>query len=384
MRPIKQAGVVASHTVSTFGPAAALGTGGALMVTHVTRFAFMFISAAMFVYAYPRLGRKDVTTFWRRRLLSIGLPYVAWTLVYFAMQAGNQSWPIGGLRHLGYLLATGYYQLYFLLLLLEFCLVYPAFLWLLRRTEGHHWVLFVSSVVLQLTLTSLIYWGIQPRWALGEGGGMIELWNYQLFLVAGGLVAWHYTEVHEWLCRHWRLVLVATTASFVLTEVYYVVADESPGSLWAGPVTSAAFQPITIPFYLGLIASIYLAGVALTHVQRSERTRRLVQAGADTSYGVYLSQVLMLTALTWLGWDRLESVLPWPVVTFAAVPVVFGLASALTAILSRLPGARALAGRPRQPWRAVTPLQPASDQPPSRNSVTSLFRSLATRAAIQR
>jgi peptidoglycan/LPS O-acetylase OafA/YrhL len=384
MRPMKQFGVVITHSLNTFALTAGVGAGAALMVSHVTRFAFMFISAAMFVYAYPRLGRQDLRRFWRRRLLSIAVPYVAWTLVYFAMEAGSVSWPLGGVKRLGYLLATGYYQLYFLLLLLEFCLVYPAFLWLLRRTEGHHWALFASSVALQVVLTSLIYWGIQPGWALGKGGGMIELWNYQLFLVAGGLLAWHYAEAHEWLCRHWRLVLAATVGGFVVAEVYYVFVEEHPGSLLAGTVRTAAFQPVTIPLYLGLIASIYLIGVALMHARRSPRTRMLVQAGADNSYGVYLSQVLVLTAVTWLGWGRLTNVMPWPVVTLGGAIVVFGLATALTSILSRLPGARALAGRPRQSWRPTLALQPASGEPPARNAVTSLLRSWATRAAIQR
>jgi peptidoglycan/LPS O-acetylase OafA/YrhL len=371
MRPLKQVGVVTTHTLAAFAPSAALGTGAVLMVTHVTRFAFMFISAAMLVYAYPTLGRKELRRFWRRRLTAIGLPYVAWTLVYFAMQAGRLSSPLEGVERLGYLLATGYYQLYFLLLLLEFCLVYPAFLWLLRRTEGHHAALFAASVALQVALTSFIYWGVQPGWALGEGGGMIELWNYQLFLVAGGLLAWHYAEVHDWLCRHWRLVAVATVASAVVAVGFYLFVAEHPSSLLAGINLTAAFQPVTIPLYLGLIASIYLMGVALVHVRRSPRTRTLVQAGADNSYGIYLSQVLVLTGVAWLGWGRLESVLPWPVVTLGGVVVVFALATALTSILARLPGARALAGRPRIPWRTSLPWQRGSDGSPARTALTS-------------
>jgi peptidoglycan/LPS O-acetylase OafA/YrhL len=331
----------------------------------------MFISAAMLAYAYPKLARQDLGRFWRRRLTAIGLPYVAWTLVYFSMQAGRISSPLEGVERLGYLLATGYYQLYFLLLLLEFCLVYPAFLWLLRRTEGHHMALFAASVGLQVVLTGLIYWGAEPGWALGEGGGMIELWNYQLFLVAGGLLAWHYVEVHDWLCRHWRLVATATIASFAVAEAYYLFVTEHPGSLLAGTVTTAAFQPLTIPLYLGLIACIYLLGVALVHARRSPRTRVLVQSGADNSYGIYLSQVMVLTGVAWLGWGRLETLLPWPVVTVGGVLVVFALSTALTSILARLPGARALAGRPRLPWRMTVPWQRRTREPPAGTALTS-------------
>ena len=69
-------------------PAASLGVGASLMLTHVTRFAFMFISAAMLVYAYPAVGRGGWRTFWRRRLLAVVLPYATWTVIYFA-----SAWP---------------------------------------------------------------------------------------------------------------------------------------------------------------------------------------------------------------------------------------------------------------------------------------------------
>ena len=85
MRPIKQFGVVSTHSLQNFAPQASLGVGASLMLTHVTRFAFMFISAAMLVYAYPAVGPGGWRTFWRRRLLAVVLPYVTWTIIYFAL-----------------------------------------------------------------------------------------------------------------------------------------------------------------------------------------------------------------------------------------------------------------------------------------------------------
>jgi len=41
---------------------------------------------------------------------------------------------------------------------------------------------------------------------------------------------------------------------------------------------------------------------------------------------------------------------PWPVVVAGAVVVVYASAMALTALLARLPGARATVGRARVPW----------------------------------
>ena len=86
-------------------------------------------------------------------------------------------------------------------------------------------------------------------------------------------------------------------------------------------------------------------------------------AGADYSYGIYLSQVLFLTALTWLGWGSLSHHAPWVVVTLGGIVIVFAGSGLLTALLARLPGARATAGIPRRPWRRsrlAVPSRPAA------------------------
>ena len=93
MRPVKQFGVVSTHSLQSFAPAASLGVGASLMLTHVTRFAFMFISAAMLVYAYPAVGRGGWRTFWRRRLLAVVLPYATWTVIYFAASLAQPACP---------------------------------------------------------------------------------------------------------------------------------------------------------------------------------------------------------------------------------------------------------------------------------------------------
>src|SRR5690242_12799412 len=53
MRPVKQAGVISTHAVLYLAPAAAsLSSGAALLLLHVSREGFFFISACMLTYAY--------------------------------------------------------------------------------------------------------------------------------------------------------------------------------------------------------------------------------------------------------------------------------------------------------------------------------------------
>ena len=191
-----------------------------------------------------------------------------------------------------------------------------------------------------------------------------ELWNYQLFVLVGGVMAWHYQEVHGWLCRHWRGLLVAMVVAVGFSEGWYLLATHHvPGFRTGYP--SDPFQPVEIPLYLGLITAIYLLGVLLAREGNPRWLRRLVQAGADYSYGIYLSQVLFLTALVTLGWPSLQHDLPWPVVTFGGIVIVYAAATGLTMVLARLPGARATAGLPRRPWRVPPRLRPKA--PPIRD-----------------
>jgi peptidoglycan/LPS O-acetylase OafA/YrhL len=353
MRPVKQLGVVSTHSLQSFAPAASVGVGAGLMLTHVTRFAFMFISAAMLVYAYPAVGRGGWRTFWRRRLLAVVLPYATWTVIYFALglaQAGRTASIGGDAGHLGWLLLTGYDQLYFLVVLLQFYLIYPAFLWLIRRTERHHWQLLGASLAVELVLAWLVHEQYVPSWMLNQAATR-ELWNYQLFVIAGAVMAWRYDDVHRWLIRHWRALLAAAAAAIAFGEAWYLLAAHGvPGFRGADP--SDPFQPAEIPLYLGLITVVYLLGVVMDGERRPRWLRSLARAGADYSYGIYLSQVLFLTALTTSGWQSLDHYLPWGLVTAGGIVIVFAGAALLTALLARLPGARATAGIPRRPWRA--------------------------------
>ena len=87
MRPIKQAGVISTHSILFFAPAAAtVGSNAALLLFHVSREGFFFISACMLTYAYIGLSLRDGTglrRFYWRRTISVLIPYLCWTVIYF-------------------------------------------------------------------------------------------------------------------------------------------------------------------------------------------------------------------------------------------------------------------------------------------------------------
>jgi peptidoglycan/LPS O-acetylase OafA/YrhL len=350
MRPVKQAGVVSTHTLLFFAPfAAGLAVGASLQLLHVTREAFLFVSACMLAYSVRDLPGVDHRTFWRRRFALVAVPYLCWTVIYFCVGLPSEH---GSARadtlHLLYLFGTGYYQLYYLLVLLEFYALFPLLLVLLRRTAGHHGLLLLASGAAQVVLVSTMHWGLAPAWMRGYWATR-EVTSYQFYLIGGMVVAMHLDEVHAWLCTHVRLIVVGTLAAALAAEAWYYLAADHVAS-WLGS-SSDPFQPIVIPFNIGAIACIYLIGVALVHRRRSKRTRAVVQSGSDNSYGVYLAQVLFLTVLSWVGWRHLNGVLPWPVVSVITVAVVFLACIGLTELLARTPLAKPLTGRTQVRWR---------------------------------
>jgi peptidoglycan/LPS O-acetylase OafA/YrhL len=368
MRPVKQAGVVSTHSILYFAPAAAsVGSGAALLLLHVSREGFFFISACMLTYAYADLRRSGLRRFYWRRVVSVGIPYSCWTVIYFCylLPTSHYPSPAPALERLASMAETGYYQLYFLLVIMQFYLVFPLVLMLLRRTRGHHGLVIAAAVAAQVAIAIGTHWRLFP--ALMLRYSQQDALSYLLYLIGGSVVAFHLDQVHAWVCRHARLIVALTAAAALGAEgIYFLAQDGVTTVLGSG---SDPFQPSVIAFNVGAIACGYLAGVALVRPRRSRRTRAVVRLGSDDAYGIYLSQMLFITALTWLGWGRLSSVIPWPLLCVATVGIVFACCITLTSLLARTPLAVPLTGRSRMPWPALIPRRAAGNRIPAPGAV---------------
>ena len=166
MRPVKQAGVISTHAILYFAPAAAsTGSGAALLLLHVSREGFFFISACMLTYAYADLNRAGLRRFYWRRFLSVGIPYLCWSVIYFlcTLPVSDYASMTMAFRGLASIVETGYYQLYFLLVIMQFYLVFPLVLVLLRRTRGHHGLVVAVAILAQAAIVIGMHWSLFPR-----------------------------------------------------------------------------------------------------------------------------------------------------------------------------------------------------------------------------
>jgi peptidoglycan/LPS O-acetylase OafA/YrhL len=309
----------------------------------------------MLTYAYMNLQRSDLKRFYWRRFVSVGIPYLCWTLIYFFWGFRDTVYTSAGpaLAHLADLLWHGYYQLYFLLVIMQFYLVFPLLIAFLRWTRRHHGLVLAAAVLAQLAITSLtqLQWlpSLMQRYSQPDG------LSYPLYLIGGCIVALHFEQVDAWVRSHARLIFSLTVAAALVAEGFYFLGRYGVTSAF-GPYYQALtggdspFLPTVIPFNIAVIASAYLAGVALTRPNRSRAAKAVVRTGVDDAYGVYLAHLLVLNALMWLGWESLLSVIPWPVLILLTVAIVFAFCVPLTELLARTPLAMPLTGRRQVPW----------------------------------
>jgi peptidoglycan/LPS O-acetylase OafA/YrhL len=354
MRPLKQAGVVSTHTIVAFTPGAALVFSNAtLLLLHVSREAFFAISACMLTYAYSGLKRDSMRKFYWRRFVAVGIPYLVWNLIYFAwfvwpLHENSYSSAGSVFFHFVRQLEVGYDQLYFLIVIAEFYAAFPLVLWVLRKTKGHHALLLGASLALQVFFTIGIHWG----W-FGYRVGEYAQENagfYVFYLMGGAVVACHLSEFHDWVMSHKLLIVYVTVAGAVLAEgVYFLTKGNGGGALGHA---ADPFQPSVIPFNIGVICCGYLAGMWLVRPQRRQWIRRATRVGSDDSYGIFLAQMLFITALALWGGRNFASVMPFYVWIPASIAFAYFGSIALTELLARTPLAVPLIGRKQVPWRA--------------------------------
>ncbi len=207
-RVITFAGVVAVHSLGLTAPNS-VGVQALVVALHYTREGFFFLMTLVLFYTYyDRIGRSiGAVSFWRRRFPPILLPYVVWTLIYVWVDHVTEHLGTAAtFTDLGFTLLTGHFQMYFLVVTMQLYAIFPAFAWLIRRTTGYHWWLLGASAALEVVTMTLIHLNDWPPPA-GFGGWLVNsslrlFPTYQLYLVAGAVMAVHIDVVTAWMTAH--------------------------------------------------------------------------------------------------------------------------------------------------------------------------------------
>lgn len=368
MRLLICASVVATHVVSNANPMESVPPNAVVNSLHFTRQAFFFISALVLVYtSWSRVGDDG----WlsrapgqmRRRVSVLGTPYLLWSAFYtvLGLVTAYSLWATKRLAWTyvaGLIQGTDGYHMYFLLVSVQFAIVFPLFLKLLHATRGHHLALLIASCVLEVATMAIFHYGYTPDFWWRPLSGESSLVAYQFWLIAGGVAALHLDRFDRWMLRH-RVAVGLSLLGSVLVATALFFTDVAHGELpeFAG----RSLQPVTVPLGIAAIGTCYLVSRWIVRLDLGW-LRRPLAIGTHISFGIYLVHPAVLTGLLYLQ-RLLPGGMAWhPVLTTTIIGVLDLALSAVVAwLLSKTRWSKALIGRPRRAAArpaAQVPVQP--------------------------
>src|SRR5438874_9071036 len=197
MRPVTAVTVVAVHVLAFTQSLNHTTTGlqvqnGIITSVHFTRDVFMFITALALAYVYygrPFSGKR----FWAKRSIGVLLPYCLWSIAYTWVNTSQHSpGAFARLALFNILTGNASYQLYYILLAIQFYLVLPLFLLLLKHIQNHPWRALLISFALQVLLMYLDYRYLQQGSLASRGVWQMVaayqdsfLLTYQFYFILG-------------------------------------------------------------------------------------------------------------------------------------------------------------------------------------------------------
>ncbi len=382
LRALTVLGVISVHSIWFTNTATNLSANLGMDMLHYTRNVFMFMTAFVLFYVYYRRS-YPLSSFWAKRFKLVGIPYVLWSMYYVYYGGALKHGIAFYLSTLGVDLVQGtaWFHLYYLLVTMQFYLVFPLFVWLVKKTAGYHRWLLAASLGLELLM--MIVFQYAPNW-MTTGVGQPLLWmvlnrhqvvfTYQFYLVLGAVTAVHLDQIEAYIRTHGRTLVKGLAATALAMAAYYGLAV----SVWHEPVTFAAnvFQPLMPIYSLFVILTLYRLGQRWVGAKSQNRWRTATWAitwVADLSFGIYLIHPAVLEELT----TRFLWMLG-PFTRVIITPVTALLTLTLSALIIRgmaaTPWAVYAIGREQIPipwdrWRRYWPRRPRPVAPASASGV---------------
>ncbi len=342
--------VIGVHVIDRSADPNSVSANGVMVLLHFPREAFFTLTGFVLIYQY---ADRSFTAggFWRRRFALVGVPYVLWSVFYWAYSivAGiHQETAAQAVRRLALELVTGeaWYQLYFLLVSMQIYLLFPLLLRLVRRTAGYHKWLLGASAIVQLGML----------WALSHPptltGAPEQVWDhlyvtvlpYQFYVLFGAVAAWHIGSVDHIVRRFGPLLLLGTVLAGAGAELWYQRSVAGGTTPWEA---DNVFDPYMAVYFIALIAGLYTLSTWWSWLRPNYRTVAVISRyGADRSFAVFLMHPIMLELLMPLT-PHLNSRLGAGLGTAALFVAVLAATLAVVEIVRHAPGSIWLTGRAR-------------------------------------
>jgi len=320
---------------------------------HYNREMFMFVTGLVLTFVYFR-KQFSVKKFWIKRMLLVLVPYIVWTGIYVKINnpdAGLSQYLNLSLTNV--LTGNASYQLYYILLAVQFYLVFPLFLWFLKKVAHHPWLTLSISLVLQLIAmyidftyfqTNAIQTPFVTQFLLPYQDRIFI--SYQFFFFFGAFAAIYMNAAATFLKKYGvlsLLFLILVLALFSVDFSYHI--NTLHQSMW---YAMSVLQPSVVIY--SIVAIIFFSWLALLWAKQ-KKLYWLVKSISDVSFGVYFVHVFLLTLVVSYVVPLFQTVVPVPITILITVLCTFIASVVFCFILLKVPLLSWTIGRARPLWK---------------------------------
>ncbi len=267
-------------------------------IIHYNREMFMFLTGLVLTYVY--FGRPfSAKKFWVKRTLLIFIPYLLWSVIYVKINNHTLDLPayLNLLWH-DLLIGQASYQLYYILLALQFYLIFPFFLLFLKKVAQHPKMTLSISLLLQLVFMYLDYSFVQTGILKSAIFTQFILpyqdrifLTYQFFFIFGAFAAIYMQESYHFLKKYGRFFPLALALTLIPYALYYYHVLDLRGDIF---YATSVIQPSVVIYSIIIIAFFSWAA---TIWAKKLKAYWLIKIISDTSFGIYFVHVFILALI---------------------------------------------------------------------------------------
>lgn len=359
IRAVTVFSVVAIHSLSYTGFLTTVAKNVILLnlITHLLHFnreMFMFVTGLVLTYVYyskPFSAKK----FWLKRFSLILIPYIIWSIIYVSIYHHNLAF-IPYMKILLWDILTGNsaFQLYYILIALQFYAIFPLFLMFLKKVIRYPFLTLGISLAVQLIIIYLDFHYLQLKAATTskQVHHFVEFQEriflaYAFFFILGGFVAINLEKGKKFMEKYGYYLPIAMIIAVWLFAVYYY----NQLNIFHYRLQNAVsvLQPSVVIY--SIVAIIFFSWLAFLWAKK-RKAEKLVKTIANVSFGIYFIHVMILDLLTNYVVRRVAHFVPVPIIDISTIILAFSISTVLSYLIFKIPFFSWIIGKPTSKTKA--------------------------------
>lgn len=306
---------------------------------HYNREMFVFVTGLVLTFVYFNKP-FSVKKFWLKRFTLVLIPYILWSVFYVVYNNSNDTLlQYIQLSAWGVLTGDASFQLYYILLTLQFYALFPLFLLLLRKVAQYPWRTLAVSFVIQILLIFFDFHYLQVtishpshlQQLLVQFQDRIFL-LYQFFFVLGAVAAVYLNTLQQFFRKHGKhfILVFFVSAGLYILYSYYQLFVWKESLMYA----TSVLQPSVVLYSIAVIAFFSFLAVIW---EKRRHGYKFIKVIAETSFGIYFVHVLALSLITELLLPIIPTAVPVLIKILTVLLLAFSASVVFCWVLLKIP-----------------------------------------------